>query len=200
MTKGNQVIMIKDFIPRNSDGNNGGTTVSNNNEPATVDRPGIYPNIAVSSCRVLPENEYKNLGATNEFTQRTLVNNIDPKIEFCVDKNTKTSPHVYIPFWKHACMFQDCVEWVSLQTLKRTNYFGAVNCWDLSRLENPKLNANNQNAAIIAEVKRAKKAGAPRDFWYCVKEDNTSPHLYVPTENRTCLISANENCYKGLPD
>lgn len=162
-----------------------------------TDRSEIYPGIAISSCRRLPEQEYVNLTLVDRTTQRELIAKYDANTEFCVDKSTQSSPHVYIPKYNHACMFQYCIEWLNPPPIKVVDTYGNVICWDISLLEHPVLNANNQNFNIINLVKRAKQIGSPRDFYYCVREDNTTPHLYIPTEYRTCLPSEDDNCYSN---
>lgn len=192
MTKGTSVVLLREYA--NASGNTNTQTPS---APATTARANIYPGISTSACRKLPESEYQNLSDTDEATQRELVKDHDANAEFCVDE-TGSRPHVYLPKFKHACMFQNCVSGAKLQAIRinETVTFGPSSCFDIARLENPVLNTNGQNAAIISVVKRAKELGK-KDFWYCTKDNGTSPYLYIPSQQRTCLTAGDDTCYKA---
>lgn len=115
-----------------------------------------------------------------------------------MDKTSKDKFHVYIPNFEYACMFQDCVAGLLQQAIKINEKFnfGPSLCFDIDRLKYPKNNANNQNAAIIELVEHAKLVGK-KDFFYCTKTNGKDPYLYVPSQQRTCLTSGDDACYKA---
>ena len=71
-----------------------------------------------------------------------------------------------------------------LKPTKVKDFFGTSQCWSASQIQ-----ADSRATNVVITQALSQANGSGMDFMYCTTEDGKNPHLYSPSENRTCLAS-----------